>query len=75
MYNFLIYRNADTAGNPVYNLRLSTQRAEAIAKILAGKGIKSQFLKTTSHGENNPLIQTEDNVHEAKNRRVEIVVR
>lgn len=67
--------HTDTAGNPAYNLRLSTQRAKSVAKILESKGIKAQFIKTTSHGENNPLIPTEDNVHEPKNRRVETVVR
>ncbi len=73
--NISVIGHTDTAGNPDYNLRLSTQRAEAIAKILENKGIETQFIKTTSHGENNPLIPTKDNVHEPKNRRVEIVVR
>lgn len=73
--NISVIGHTDTAGNPAYNLHLSTQRADAIAKILEGKGIKARFIKTTSHGENNPLIPTKDNVHEAKNRRVEIVVR
>ena len=73
--NISVIGHTDTAGDPTYNLRLSTQRAKTIAKILLDKGIEAQFIKTTSHGENNPLIPTKDNVHEPKNRRVEIVVR
>lgn len=67
--------HTDTAGNPSYNLRLSNKRAEAIADILSDKGVPKSHIQTTSHGENNPLIPTADNVHEPKNRRVEIVVR
>lgn len=67
--------HTDTAGNPAYNLRLSTQRAKSITKTLVNKGIDAQFIKSTSHGENNPLIPTKDNVNEPKNRRVEIVIR
>lgn len=73
--NISIIGHTDTAGNPAYNLLLSTQRAESISKILEAEGLKRSFMKTTSHGENNPLIPTDDNVHEPKNRRVEVVVR
>jgi outer membrane protein OmpA-like peptidoglycan-associated protein len=73
--NISVIGHTDTAGNPEYNLRLSTLRAQAIADILKEKGVKSSNIKATSHGENNPLIPTKDNVNEPKNRRVEIVVR
>lgn len=67
--------HTDTAGNPEYNLRLSNLRAQAIATTLKNKGVKGSYIRTTSHGENNPLVPTKDNVHEPKNRRVEVVVR
>jgi outer membrane protein OmpA-like peptidoglycan-associated protein len=67
--------HSDTAGNPSYNMRLSKQRARAVVQILTREGIQDKFIKITSHGENNPLIKTADNVHEPKNRRVEVVVR
>lgn len=73
--NISVIGHTDTAGNSAYNMRLSNQRADAIAKILVDKGIDVQFIKVTSHGENNPLIPTKDNVNEARNRRVEVVVR
>lgn len=67
--------HTDTAGNPAYNLRLSNKRAEAIAAILLENGVPKSYIATTSHGENNPLVPTADNVHEPRNRRVEVVVR
>ncbi|BHH85167.1 OmpA family protein [Desulforhopalus sp. 52FAK] len=73
--NISVIGHTDTAGNPEYNLRLSKLRAQAIADILKKKGLNKSYITTTSHGENNPLIPTEDNVHEPKNRRVEVVVR
>lgn len=73
--DIIVIGHTDTAGNPRYNLRLSQNRAKAIAKILVSKGVERQHIQTTSHGEMNPLIPTKDNVHEPKNRRVEVVVR
>lgn len=73
--NISVIGHSDTAGNPEYNLRLSNLRAQAIATILTNEGIKKSYIKSTSHGENNPLVPTKDNVHEPKNRRVEVVVR
>ncbi len=67
--------HTDTAGSRQYNLQLSRKRASAIKKILIQKGIDSAYIKSTSHGEENPLIKTGDNVHEPRNRRVEVVVR
>lgn len=67
--------HTDTAGNRQYNLLLSTQRAKAVSRLLIEKGVKSSSLKSTSHGEENPLIKTADNVNEPRNRRVEVIVR
>ncbi len=67
--------HTDTAGNRQYNLRLSTNRAQAVSRLLIDKGIAPMNIKSTSHGEENPLIKTADNVHEKRNRRVEVVVR
>ncbi len=67
--------HTDTAGNRQYNLKLSTQRAEAVSRLLIEKGVKKSSIKSTSHGEENPLIKTADNVNEPLNRRVEVIVR
>lgn len=67
--------HADTAGNKEYNLKLSKRRAQTITDLLIEKGIDQERIETTSHGEENPLIKTGDNVNEPKNRRVEVIVR
>ncbi len=67
--------HSDTAGNKEYNLKLSTRRAVAISHMLVERGIAKEILEITSHGEENPLVPTGDNVDEPKNRRVEIIVR
>ncbi len=73
--NISVIGHTDTAGDRQYNMQLSQKRASAIRKILVREGVQSSFIKSTSHGENNPLVKTADNVHEPKNRRVEVVVR
>ena len=67
--------HADTAGDAQYNLRLSRRRAAAVKKMLVAGGVSSEYITSTSHGENNPLVKTADNVPERRNRRVEVVVR
>jgi outer membrane protein OmpA-like peptidoglycan-associated protein len=67
--------HTDTAGNRKYNLRLSTLRAKAVSRLLVEKGVKKGDIKSTSHGEENPLVKTADNVNEPRNRRVEVIVR
>jgi OmpA-OmpF porin, OOP family len=67
--------HTDTKGNKDYNLKLSTQRAHVISKLLVERGIDPAYIRSTSHGEENPLVKTEDNVSEPINRRVEVVVR
>jgi len=70
-----IIGHTDTTGDKNYNLKLSTRRAESVSRLLIERGIKSEYLEISSHGKENPLIRTEDNVSEFRNRRVEIVVR
>ena len=38
-------------------------------------GVEGTFMDVSSHGEANPIVKTADNVSNAKNRRVEVVVR
>jgi len=67
--------HSDTAGDRQYNLQLSRGRASAVSRILIAKGVDSTSIRSTSHGEMNPLVKTADNTHEPRNRRVEVVVR
>lgn len=67
--------HTDTFGSKDYNLMLSKQRANAVKALLIKQGIDPDTITVTSHGKENPLIATGDNVIEPKNRRVEVVIR
>ncbi|MCB2187161.1 MAG: OmpA family protein [Deltaproteobacteria bacterium] len=67
--------HCDTLGDEQYNLKLSLQRAQAVAQRLIGMGLDPKILEITSHGESRLLIPTGDNVAEPRNRRVEVTVR
>ncbi len=67
--------HSDTLGDKAYNDRLSMKRAQAIAARLAAGGVPASILEITSHGKENPLVPTADQVAEPKNRRVEVTVR
>jgi outer membrane protein OmpA-like peptidoglycan-associated protein len=67
--------HTDTVGKKEYNYALSMKRARAVASILLGKGVDPSVLDITSHGKDNPLVPTGDQVPEPRNRRVEITVR
>lgn len=67
--------HTDTTGTSEANAKLARERADAIAKIFVERGINSDYLFVTSHGEANLLVRTADNVREERNRRVEVIVR
>ena len=67
--------HTDTVGNKAYNVALSMRRAQAVRKLLVDSGIADGMIDVSSHGEENLLIKTADNVANAQNRRVEVVVR
>lgn len=67
--------HSDTLGDKAYNLDLSKRRASAVKQQLVGRGVDGTFMDVSSHGEENPLVKTADNVANAKNRRVEVIVR
>ena len=51
------------------------RRAQAVAALLTKEGIDPSILEITSHGKDNPLVPTADQVFEPRNRRVEVTVR
>lgn len=67
--------HTDTMGTRPYNNRLGLQRAKAVAVLLKKEGIDPSILEITSHGKDNPLVSTGDQVPEPRNRRVEVTVR
>lgn len=67
--------HTDTLGSKKYNYRLSLERAQAVAALLIRNGTDPSIIDITSHGKDNPLIPTGDQVSEPRNRRVEVTVR
>ncbi|GMW01234.1 MAG: hypothetical protein AMXMBFR84_23710 [Candidatus Hydrogenedentota bacterium] len=67
--------HADRKGEDAFNIELSLQRARFIKEALVSSGVRPGDILVESHGENNPLVPTEDGVAEPLNRRVEVVVR
>jgi outer membrane protein OmpA-like peptidoglycan-associated protein len=67
--------HTDTVGDRPYNYHLSLKRARAVASLLASKGVDTSLFEITSHGKDNPLVPTGDQVSEPRNRRVEVTVR
>ena len=66
--------HTDTIGTRDYNYQLSLRRARRVADLLAKQGMDRNILDIESHGEDNLLIKTGDQVREPRNRRVEITV-
>jgi outer membrane protein OmpA-like peptidoglycan-associated protein len=67
--------HCDTTGSIKLNLALSLERAQTVSKLIIAAGIDPSSLEITSHGKDNPIIPTGDQVDEPRNRCVEITVR
>lgn len=71
----IVIGHTDRVGALEANDTLSLQRARAIRELLVAQGFKSELVDAVGRGERAPLVPTEDEVAEPKNRRAEIVVR
>jgi outer membrane protein OmpA-like peptidoglycan-associated protein len=67
--------HTDRVGSNATNVPISIERANAVRDLLVAEGIDPAMIQVTSHGEENPLVPTEDEVAEPRNRRVEVTVR
>lgn len=56
-------------------IRLSLKRAKQVQKLLVERGIPIKRFNIEYGGEGDLLVPTAENVHEPRNRRVEVVVR
>lgn len=70
-----IVGHTDRMGTREKNFHLGFNRASHIKRLLAEKGIDEKIIEVSSHGEDDPIVRTVDEVSEPKNRRVEIVIR
>ena len=67
--------HTDRVGTELYNLKLSSRRAYYIRDLLVSSGIKAIDVYVSFHGEAMPLVYTEDEVAEPRNRRVEVIAK
>lgn len=67
--------HTDRVGTREYNYSLGMKRARIVEKIIIREGIDQSFVSVSSHGEDDPLISTGDDIPEPRNRRVEVIVR
>jgi outer membrane protein OmpA-like peptidoglycan-associated protein len=74
-YEIQVVGHADTVGNLDYNQDLSVTRAIAVRDRLVADGISADAIAVSGRGELDPLVPTADQVDEAKNRYVDILIR
>lgn len=71
----MVIGHTDRVGSVESNDALSRKRAEAVRTLLIDAGVPAALLEVAGRGEREPLVATDDEVAEAKNRRVEINLR
>ncbi len=67
--------HTDLVGTEAYNDRLSSRRATYVRDLLVSNGIKPNTLFVSFFGKARPLVPTQNEVPEPRNRRVEVIVR
>jgi outer membrane protein OmpA-like peptidoglycan-associated protein len=71
----LVIGHTDRVGTDAFNDALSRQRAEVVRRALLARGVAAENIVVVGRGEREPIVATADGVAEARNRRVEILVR
>ena len=71
----VVVGHTDTVGQTLRNDRLSLMRAQLVREILIVEGIPAELILAIGRGERDPLVKTENNVSDERNRRVEVIVR
>ena len=64
----------DTTGSKRHNQDLSVARADAVAQEMTQNGVPAARIKAQGFGETDLAVPTDNNVSEAKNRRVVVVI-
>ena len=71
----IVTGHTDRVGSLESNDALSLRRAQAVRNLIVQMGFDPKLVQAVGRGEREPLVPTDDEVAEPKNRRVEIVVR
>ncbi|GAA4404913.1 OmpA family protein [Nibrella viscosa] len=70
----VIEGHADATGPDDYNLRLSKQRADAVAKYLQSRGVPGARIDEKGYGESQPVADNGTEAGRQQNRRVEVAI-
>jgi len=74
-FKYEIQGHTDKSGKEEYNIKLSTQRAEATKKYLVSKGVPEEILTTKGFGSSQPIADNKTKEGRIKNRRVVFVIK
>ena len=73
--DIVVIGHTDTVGTRRYNDQLSLARAQRMREVLVGMGLPGERISAAGRGKRELLVETDQNVSEPRNRRVEIDVR
>ena len=65
--------HADERGSREYNLALGERRSQSVKRQMVLLGAQGQQIRTTSYGEERPVVDGHDDASWSQNRRVEIL--
>ena len=71
----VVIGHTDSVGSVPYNDALSLKRAERVRDELVKIGVPAERISIAGRGKRDPMVPTDDDVPESRNRRVEISVR
>lgn len=71
----IVTGHTDRVGTVESNDALSLQRAGAIRQVLVQRGFAPALVEAVGRGEREPIIPTDDEIAEPRNRRAEVIVR
>jgi OmpA-OmpF porin, OOP family len=71
----IITGHTDRQGALEANDSLSLKRAQAVRDLFIAQGFKAELIEAVGRGEREPVVPTEDEVVEPRNRRAEVLVR
>lgn len=72
--NVFVSGHTDNTGKDPYNMTLSKDRADSVAKYLKSRGVQSSRLTTEGFGSKHPLTTNSTSQGRENNRRVEIEI-
>jgi len=71
----MVVGHTDRVGSLQLNDELSLKRAQSVRAALVAEGLPEAAIEVAGRGEREPVVATEDEVAEARNRRVEVSIR